>query len=356
MLRLRLTAKRLVMGNVGINYMKRCLIYLSVTIVLLWTMPACSWLNAKYHTQMLGVFDTVTTIIGYDSSKKQFNENAGLIFAELEKYHRLFDIYNTYDGINNIKTINDNAGIAPVAVSEKIIDLLELSVEMHELTNGRINIAMGRVLSLWHPLLTKQENADLPTMEALLAASKHCNINSLIINRAEGTVFLADGNMSLDVGAIAKGYAVECAAEYASAMGLESYLINVGGNVRAVGSKQGDAWSVGVNSQDGGVAFTVKVDGMSVVTSGGYNRFFEYGGKKYHHIIDPETLMPAEHCISVTVVCRDSGLADALSTALFNMSVEAGIALAEVLEGVEACYIDNDSQLYYTSGFGDLMK
>ncbi len=312
--------------------------------------------DAKYQRQYIGVFDTVVQIIGYEGDRGTFDKNAELIFNKLFEYHRLFDIYNTYDGINNIKTVNDNAGVEPVNVNSAIIELLELSIEMYDITDGQLNIAMGSVLALWHDARQKDQNGDaicFPGEDELKKAYEHSNINDIIINKEESTVYLQDEHMSIDVGAVAKGFAVEKVCDYARSLGMSAYLLNVGGNVRTFGKKaDGSAWSIGVDDPfSSGTSFSVRVSDASVVTSGGYNRYFMYNGKKYHHIIDPKTLQPSEHCASVTVVCEDSGRADALSTAFFNMQPDDGVDLAENMDGVEVCYITNDGKLVCSDGF-----
>lgn len=316
--------------------------------------------DSKYQKQYVGVFDTVVQIIGYENNRQTFDKNSELIYNKIYEYHKLFDIYNLYDDVNNIKTINDNAGICPVVVESSVIELIELSVKMYQLTDGRVNIAMGSVLSLWNDAFQSSQNGeqiDFPSNAELKNASKHCDIQNIIIDREKSTVYLNDKFMSIDVGAIAKGFAVEKVYEYAKSMGLRSYLLNVGGNVRTFGEKaDGGKWNIGINHPfDNGTIFSVKTGNTSVVTSGGYNRYFLYNDKKYHHIIDPKTLYPSEYCASVTVICENSGVADALSTALFNMSPKEGVVFSERLDGVEICYVTNDGELLYTSGFLSFM-
>lgn len=315
--------------------------------------------DAKYQRQYIGVFDTVVQIIGYEGSRGAFDKNAELIYNKLCEYHRLFDIYNTYDGINNIKTVNDNAGVSSVKVDYAIIELLELSIEMYNITEGRLNVAMGGVLSLWHEAWQNAQNGEnikFPNRDELKKAYEHCNINNIVINKEESTVYLSDGQMSIDVGAVAKGFAVEKVYEYASTLNISSYLLNVGGNVRTFGKKaDGGEWNIGIDDPfANGTKFSVRVSSTSVVTSGGYNRYFVYNGKKYNHIIDTKTLQPSEYCASVTVICEDSGRADALSTAFFNMLPYDGVNFAESMDGVEVCYITNDGKLLYTDGFVDI--
>ncbi len=178
---------------------------------------------ARYQASFLDVFDTKTDIVGYSTSEEAFTEQVTLIKEKLEYYHKLYDIYNEYEGINNIKTINDHAGIEPVEVSQEIIDLLLFSKEMYEKTNGQMNIAMGSVLEIWHDYrdegLNNPQTAELPPIEDLQEAAKYCDIHQIVIDVEAGTVYLPNVNMSIDVGSIGKGYAVQKIAEYAKEIG-----------------------------------------------------------------------------------------------------------------------------------------
>ena len=161
--------------------------------------------------------------------------------------------------------------------------------------------------------------------------------------------------MQLDVGAIGKGYAAERAAELLMDKAVTGYVLNIGGNIRAIGSKpDGNGWETGIThpnkSSDERFIRRVNIENISLVTSGDYERYYTVGGVKYHHIIDPETLMPSEYFSSVSVFAKDSGLADALSTALFCMSYEDGIALVNSLEGVEVIWVDRQYNVKHTNG------
>ncbi len=319
----------------------------------------------RYQAQFLSLFDTVTTIVGYSESEARFKEFAGQVKEELEKYHQLYDIYNSYEGISNIKTINDNAGVAPVKVDSRIIDMLLFARELFDRTDGAVNVAMGSVLRIWHDYREEgtddPENAKLPPIELLREAAQHTDLNSVVINKDESTVFIPDSKMRLDVGAVAKGYATEQVALHFEGQGIKSLLLSVGGNVRAIGSKlvaekNGEKrWVVAVQNPDKSNSisdiFSLLIDGHSVVSSGDYARYYTVDGVEYHHIINSETLMPADYYAQVTIVCRDSGLADALSTALFNMPIEQGRSLLDSIGGVAACWVLHNGGIEYSQGF-----
>ena len=312
----------------------------------------------RYEATFLTLFDTVTTIVGYAETEADFTATAQALHDELLEYHQLYDIYNEYEGMNNLKTVNDHAGQAPVPVDRKIIDLLLFSKDLYARTGGKVNIAMGSVLSLWHDArelgIEFPDQAALPDRDALEQAAAHTDIDSIQIDEEKGTVFFTDPEVRLDVGAIAKGYAVQQVCGGAPA-GL---LISVGGNVCATGPKTeaGDPWVIGIQDPDGGdYLHTVCVTGGSVVTSGDYQRTYLVDGESYHHIIDPETLMPSRYWRSVTVVCADSGIADALSTALFLMPQDEGQTLLTRCNA-EAMWVDANGGEFFSPGFQALLR
>ena len=200
------------------------------------------------------------------------------------------------------------------------------------------------------------QSAELPPMDALTKAATHTDIDSLVIDKDAGTVTLTDSEMTLDVGAIAKGYAVEMVARALEERGISGYILNIGGNVRAVGAKaDGEPWMLGVENpmedKDKPSIAYLRLTSEALVTSGSYQRYYVVDGKRYHHIIDPETLMPSKSVTSVSVLCESSAMGDALSTALFCMDIESGMALIESIEGAEAMWLLHDGKTEKTSGF-----
>ena len=356
---------------------KQLLISLCLLLVVLIALGACIKNNqgtsnpstnssettkVRYTTgKIYGYFDTVTVIDGYASTTDEFDKIVQEILAELGEYHKLYDIYHSYEGINNIETINslENGHHKVVTVDRKIIDMLLYAKEMYNKTNGKMNIAMGSVLSIWHDYREAADKnygfGELPPMEALQKAAKHIDINNLIIDEENCTVYLADPNMTLDVGAIAKGYAVEMIAQMLEQKGITAYVLNVGGNVRTIGKRyDGKNWLAGIEDPieygDGYIAY-LGLAGEAIVTSGSYQRYYIANGKEYHHIIDSATLMPATYFVGVSIVCKNSADGDGLSTALFCMPLEEGMELVESLDGVEAMWTLPDGTRYKSSGF-----
>ncbi len=334
-----------------------------VLCLLLTCLASCSLGRQRHQKAFLEYFNTRSVVRSYVAeSGASFEKNAAAIEGVLKKYHRYYDIYHEYSGINNIKTVNDNAGISPIKVDEEIIALIEYGKEVYNLTRGEVNIAMGAVLSIWHDTRAAASSGSvaLPSASALAEAAKHTDINDIIIDKAAGTVYLADPLMSLDVGAIAKGYATERAAEELLSLGISGYALDIGGNIRLVGEREGTdpMWSVGIRHPDGSgnVIKTVGIADTSLVTSGDYERFFTHEGVRYHHIIDKDTSWPSVYFSSVSVIARDSALADALTTALFCMPYEEGAALVSGMDGVEAMWVTRDFEVYESAGFAALYR
>ena len=339
--------------------MKRFFVLIFTLCVLLaGCTPSAAPKQKQYTATFLNLFDTVTTIKGYAATEEEFSQISQAIHDELLAYHQLFDIYNDYEGINNIKTINDQAGIAPVTVDSAIIELLLDCKEFYELTGGKVNAAMGSILRLWHDArsdgVRDPANAYLPDASALAQAATHISFDNVIIDEALSTVYISDPETSLDLGAIAKGWATQKVAAKAP----DAMLISVGGNVYATGPKDQDGtpWVIGIQNPDSSdYVHSIYVKSGAVVTSGDYQRTYMVGGEKYHHIIDPDTQMPSAYWRSVTVVCPDSGLADALSTALFLLPLEEGKALAERC-GAEILWINANGDEFMTPGFRDIIR
>ena len=291
--------------------------------------------KTKFTASFLSLFDTVTYIVGYSETKEEFEVKTQEIHDKLEIYHKLFDIYNTYEGVNNIKVINENAGKEEVVVDSIIIEFLLDCKEYYNITNGKVNVAMGSVLSLWHDARTEGINnpfeARLPDETKLIEAQNHISFDSIVINKEQSTVYISDPVCRLDVGAIAKGWSVQRVAEEYT----EGFLISVGGNVCATGPKPKDvSWVVGIQKHNSSTEYlhTLNIMKGSVVTSGDYQRKYTVDGKQYHHIIDPVTLYPSNYWHTVTIICDDSGVADMLSTALFLLPLEEGKAILEQFE------------------------
>lgn len=336
------------------RFFKKLTVLILTVATLLSLLPSCQSKTVNEST-VWGPFDSYLTVKSYlGDGKSEFQRRFGELQELANEYHRLYDIYNEYDGITNLATLNRLAGSGAVKVDQKIIDLLLFAKEIYTLTDGHTDITMGPVLKLWHDCRTAAlggKEFTLPTDAELSAAAQHVGIDKLIIDEANMTVTLTDEKMRLDVGAVAKGFVTERLAQWLIDDGVGSYVIDFGGNLRAVGHKpDGSAWQAGVQNPDvydferPYVYYFDLADG-SAVTSGSYERYFVHGGKSYHHIIDKDTLVPAKGFSSVTVITRDGGIADALSTALFTTTYEEGMKIISRIEGMRVVWVTEDGKL-----------
>lgn len=310
-------------------------------------LTSCS--QPRYNTQFFGYFDTVVSVDGYFESQDEFDRACNIIEETLEEYDGIFDIY----GDGELKKLND---VKQAEVSLKLANAIAFGIKAEGMTKGYCNIAMGSVLSLWHEA-REAEVPYLPDKAVLEEAAKHTDISCLSF-QAHSTenveVTLTDGYASLDMGAIAKGIVSDVLRERLTEAGFDNMYVNLGGNVMVIGSKDGDGWSVGIQDPDGeGIADAVSVTDSCLITSGSYQRYFEYGGKRYHHIISPDTLYPSDRYKSVSVLYENGSWADALSTALFNMSVEEGKEILDKFENIGVMWITAEGEYIY---YGTLKK
>lgn len=342
-------------------------------ILLASALVGCQGMSGKYskHSDSLfDVFNTLITVVAYTRSEQEFDSCFATMRGRFRELHQLYDIYNDYQGINNVKTINDNAGVQPVKVDSEIIDLLLFAKDWYRRTGGKTNVAMGAVLKIWHDYREQgqsdPENAKLPPLEDLREAEKHTDIDKVIVDTENSTVYLADPEMSLDVGAVAKGYATEIVASEMAEAGLKSALISSGGNIRAIGKPLDgvrERWGVGIQNPDESIVpdernvlDVIFINDSSVASSGDYMRYYVVNGRVLHHIIDPATLMPADYYRAVTVMTAHAGVADFLSTTLFLLPFEQSRALAESLDGVEAVWVMPDGEVKATDGMKAIMR
>ncbi|MDO5326870.1 MAG: FAD:protein FMN transferase [Clostridia bacterium] len=328
--------------------------------------PASAEANyTKFTRRETSIFDTEISFIGFASSEEAFERAYAPLIEMLEKYDHIFDAYNAYGDLHNLYYVNRHAAQEPVEIPDELFDLISWCKAQWNAGMRTTNIAMGAVLTIWHEYreagLADPNNAKLPPMEDLIAASGHTNFDDVILDDENKTVYFSDPLLTLDIGAVAKGWAADAVVPYLYEA-LPSFLLSLGGNVYA-GNAPMDGrtnWAVGVQDPQAN-ALTVAVGGteildvvdvhdLTVVTSGDYWRYYMVDGERYHHIIDPDTLMPSRQMLSVTVVCESSALADFLSTTLFVLSYEDGLALVESLNGVEAMWVLPDGSVQASSG------
>lgn len=318
-----------------------------------------------HSTTFAELFDTVSTILHTGGTEEEFSKQSNELIAYLTKLNQLFDSFKEYPGVTNIYTINAHAGKGPLKVDPLILDLLEFSRDWYKKSDGAVDVAAGSVLKLWHDArITSTETPDkayIPTKEELESAGKHLSWDAVKLDRSALSVEITDPRVQLNVGAVAKGYATELAAKWIEKKGWTNYLLNLGGNVRCVGAKspKGLPWSVAVQNPNKNdpepFLVSLKLKDLSLVTSGAYERYFVFKGKSYNHIIDPWTLFPADRYLSVSILTKDSGQADALSTALFILPIEEGKKVLAKVPGAEAYWVEKNGRQTMTPGFKKLV-
>ena len=332
----------------------------AVALILALTLSGCAPTQRRFSHAFIDVLNTVVVVTAYASDQAAFDSWTRELHAELRRLHRLFDSFNEYEGINNIRTINLHAGISAVEVDPEIIELLEISLQAYADTNGTINIALGPVLDIWRDYQernTAVEGYGIPGEDALLAAGGLAQVEDIEIGG--GTVFLRHEGMRLDVGAIAKGLALRMAVDAVTTNSdIESFVLNGGGDIIIGGAPAGRAaWAVGVQSPDteGQAERILELANTSVFTSGDYHRYFIFEGERFNHIIDARTFMPATTFRSVTVVHPDAMTAEILSTALFIVDINEGRDMIARLGG-EAMWFTTDGQAISTPGFTQIQQ
>lgn len=307
----------------------------------------------RYTASFWGAFDTMFTITADAVSKQQFDNAinaAASSFAELSVY---YDRFSLDENTANFAYINENASKKAVMVDEPIIDLLEYGINGHHRTDGLVDPVFGTVTELWRKRIVSPTLKAPPSESELRAAGRHCGTEQLVLR--DNSVELVSQRAMIDVGAFAKGYATEIVGRKLVGMGLSRVAISSGGNIRAfypISGKSG--WKISVQDPDAAILgdsepiAVIKGANIAVATSGDYQRYFFYQGKRYHHLIDPKTLYPAEYHRSVTVACDNAADADLFSTALFVTDLDSGMELAE-REGIAALWIEKNGEVICNS-------
>lgn len=346
----------------------------------------------KYSSTMTGAFDTVIQSTVFEKDEETAREYLNYIEDRYMELHKKFDSFNNYDDIVNVKTINDNAGEGPVKVDDEIFDLIEFSLNARENYSHKTNILVGPLTELWtkyrdayaydeHLTMPSEEEmkakeaevtamfgSPIPTGEEISKILHDISISVIELDSQNKTVFIKPKGMKLDVGSVAKGYASEMIKRELEEKGVTAALISAGGNIVSAGDvtkvrePSNQFYTIGVESPDGenfekfdGIVAKLKITNESVVTSGDYQRFFEAEGKRYCHIIDPDTGYPANYWRSVTVVVNDSGLADFLSTALFVMSPSEVEEFMNSHKDVKALFVTDDGNIQLWGDMDDMV-
>ena len=307
---------------------------------------ACLLLTACSHPQKPlsksgFALDTAITITLYDQADISLLEDC---FERIRTYESLFSRTKTDSDIGRLNTAEGET----VTVSADTVSLLQRGLYFSELTGGAFDVTIAPVSALWN---FSAEKPAVPAQEDLTTAAAAVGYAGLSV--MEGSARLASPEMAVDLGGIAKGYIADRLAAYLREAGVGSALLDLGGNIYALGQKEGADWTVGIRDPDdpGGLAATLSVSDCAVITSGSYERCFERDGVRYHHILDPATGWPVQNGLaSATIVSKEAAMGDALSTACFVLGKDKGLELIESLDGVEALFIEENGRITASSG------
>lgn len=295
---------------------------------------------------------TVITITLYDSTDES------ILTKSFDKIEELESILSINENGTLIDKINENAGISPVEVDDDTFTIIKKGIEYSNLTNGLFDISIGPLVKLWSIGLPE---AKVPTLNEINEKLPLINYKDIEIDEENKTVFLKRKGMMIDLGGIAKGYTADIISNILVEEGVKSAIINLGGNVYALGTKvNGSNWTIGIQnpfSDRGDIVGTISINNKSVVTSGIYERYIEKDGIKYHHILNPKTGYPYDNEIAgITIISDKSVDGDALSTSVFAMGLKDGINFVNTQENIDAIFITKDNKIYITNGIKDIFK
>jgi thiamine biosynthesis lipoprotein len=302
--------------------------------------------NAKaqesYHKTLIlmGSSFDIIVVANSEAEGKTYIETA---IAEITRIEKLI---SDWDANSQTSEINRNAGIQPVKVDKELFDLIQRSIAISKLTDGAFDISYASMDKIWK---FDGSMTEMPTPEAIQKSIAKIGYEKIILNFDQQTVFLKEVGMKIGFGAIGKGYAADKTKQLLMEMGVVSGIINASGDMNTWGTKpDGSEWTVAItNPLNKNHAFAVlPLKKGAVVTSGNYEKFVEFNGVRYTHIINPKTGYPASGIVSVTVFAPSAELADALATAIFVMGIEVGLDRIHQLPNIECIIIDEKGDIY----------
>jgi len=270
-----------------------------------------------------------------------------MIDAAVSEIQRIEALLTTFNNNSDTNRINEQAGIAPVPVSREVWQLVQRSLRISSLTQGAFDITYGSVdKRLWNFDKTMKALPDAAVAKKMV---RLINYRNVVVNEQEGTVFLKEKGMRIGFGGIGKGYAAEKAREMLQQMGVKSGIVNASGDLTAWGLQpDGKPWTVGIAHPDmAGLPFSyLNISDMAIATSGNYEKYIVVNGKKYSHTIDPRTGLPVTGIKSVSIICANAEMADAMATPVTIMGIEAGLFMINQLKGIGCIIIDDNNRIF----------
>lgn len=319
------------------------------------------------YTEYLHTYIQLNFYYEDDTYHGKINEIVLPVQYILEAYHQLSNKYDAFDGVVNVKTINDSPAETHV-IDEKLYDLIDYSLTHQADVDNRFNIALGPVLSIWHDyrdacnISTNGSNCFLPTITELEAANAYTDFTKIVLNPDDLSITMED-NMSIDLGGVSKGYISGVITDFLDSLELHGYLLNNGESNISIGGehpvRESGKFLLAVTDPTFTMNYYATLyisDGDQLVTSGDYQQYYVVDGVEYHHIISPDTLFPENYARSVSVITDDPGLADLYSTAIFTMSIEDGIELVDSIDNLEGIWYGTDDKVYFSENFEELYE
>ena len=277
-----------------------------------------------------------------EKSESQANILLDLAIKEISRIEKLI---SSWDSESQTSLINLNAGISPIKVDKELYDLINRSLKISKLSQGAFDISYASLDKVWY---FDKKMKEIPSEEEILESVSKVGFNNIILDKKNQTVFLKNSGMKIGFGAIGKGYAADMAKSILIQNDVKSGIINASGDLTAWGKKpSGKDWMVAiVNPLNKNKIFSwLPIKNKAVVTSGNYERFVNFKGKLYSHIIDPRTGYPSEGILSVTIFTEKAELADALATSIFVLGEEIGMNLINQLKGIDCIIINNKNKI-----------
>jgi len=334
---------------------KRFSKFLVLSILIVFLLSGC---NTKY-SQNPKLIKEVQFVLGTTGQIQVYSESEETGQESISKtFNRIRDIENkmstSIEG-SDVYRLNENKNSEYINIDEETIYVINKGLEYYYVTSGAFNINIGALINLWG---IGKETARIPSEQEITDALQHIDIDTMAIKN--NSVMLEDPLSQIELGGIAKGYAVDEATRMLREEGINNALVNLGGDIYALGKRyDGKPWTVGIQDpeQSSKLIASLPLTDQSIVTSGDYERYFMEDGVRYHHIIDPETGYPVRNELrSVTIISDLAIDGDVLSTAVFILGLEKGLELIESLDGVEVILITNEKEIYHSSGVNEQLN
>ncbi len=324
--------------NASIHFIKLALV--------IFTLSLSNSLHASesWHEHEFTVMGTLAKVEFLSASPKLANQ---LIDAVVEEMQSIDDRMSPYKKYSELSYVNLHASKKPITLSPELFNLLVKAREISELSKGAFDITYASVGYFYD-----YKKGNKPTQQQIDKSLAAIDYRALKLDSVKRQVRFSSDKVKIDLGGIAKGYAVKRCIEILSKQGIKHALVSAGGDTAILGDKKGRPWYVGIKHPraDDKQAVVLPLQNEAISTSGDYERYFLEGGERYHHIINPKTGKPSKGVLSVSVIGADATITDALSTTVFVLGLQDGLALIDTIDGYDAVLIDKNQRLHFSKG------